>query len=172
MPGNAGRRRPPRSDRDGCHDAGHGWTGSDAQDTPHAGVGRHPIPIIIATASASREDEAKSLEAGANAFIPKPIDHDNLLKIIGDLLSLTFIHDEIALENTEETGDFVVPPQGEIETLYQLARVGNMEMIRARADYLEQLDQRYVPFASLLRRLAEGYRSKAITTLVERYRSK
>ena len=130
------------------------------------------IPIIIATASASREDETKSLEAGANAFIPKPINHDILLKIIGDLLSLTWIHDEVALENTEETGDFVVPPQDEIETLYQLARVGNMEMIRARADYLQQLDQRYIPFASLLRRLAESYRSKAITTLVERYRSK
>jgi PAS domain S-box-containing protein len=130
------------------------------------------IPIIIATASASREDEKKSLEAGANAFIPKPINHDTLLKIIGDLLSLTWIHDEVALENTEETGDFVVPPQDEIETLYQLARVGNMEMIRARADYLQQLDQRYIPFASLLRRLAESYRSKAITTLVERYRAK
>jgi PAS domain S-box-containing protein len=130
------------------------------------------IPIIITTASASREDETKSLEAGANAFIPKPIDHDTLLKIIGDLLSLTWIHDQIALENTEETGAFVVPPQHEIETLYQLARVGNMEMIKARADYLKQLDQQYIPFASLLRNLAESYRSKALTTLVGRYRSK
>lgn len=46
------------------------------------------IPIIIVTASASREDEAKSL-ASANAVIPKPINHDILLKSIGDLLSLT-----------------------------------------------------------------------------------
>lgn len=46
-----------------------------------------------------------------------------------------------------------------------------MGMIRARADYLKQLDQQYIPLASLLRRLAESYQSKAITTLVERYRS-
>ena len=129
------------------------------------------IPIIIVTASASREDEAKSLEAGASAFIPKPINHDVLLQIIGELLSLTWIHDEIALENMEETGEFVIPPQHEIETLYQLARVGDMETIRARADYLKQLDPRHIPFASLLLRLAESYQSKAITALVERYRS-
>jgi len=46
-----------------------------------------------------------------------------------------------------------------------------MSMIRARADYLAQLDQRYLPFASRLRQLAVSYKSKAIMTLVERYRS-
>ena len=130
------------------------------------------IPVIIVTASASREDEAKSLEVGANAFIPKPIEHAILLKTIGDLLSLTWIHDETALENAEGTGDFVVPPQHEIEALYRLARLGSMEMIRARADYLKQLDQHYIPFAARLRHLAESYQSKAIMTLVERHLSK
>jgi CheY-like chemotaxis protein len=130
------------------------------------------IPIIIVTASASREDEAKNLEAGANAFIPKPIEHGLLLKIIGDLLALTWMHDEAALESAEETVDFLAPPPDEIETLYGLARLGNMGMIKARTDYLKQLDQRYIPFASRLRQLAASYRSKAIMTLVERYRSK
>jgi CheY-like chemotaxis protein/nitrogen-specific signal transduction histidine kinase len=130
------------------------------------------IPIIIVTASASREDEAKNLEAGANAFIPKPIEHYGLLKIIGNLLSLTWTHDKIAPENAEETGDFVAPPQDEIETLYRLARLGNMGMIRERADYLKQLDPHYIPFASRLRHLADSYQSKAIMTLVERYRTK
>jgi PAS domain S-box-containing protein len=129
------------------------------------------IPIIIVTASATVDDEAKSLEAGANAFIPKPIALEILLKHIGELLSLTWIHNAVPGESAEETGDFVVPPQDEIEKLCQLARLGDMEMIRASADYLKQLDPRYIPFASRLRQLAESYQSKAITTLVERYRS-
>ena len=130
------------------------------------------LPIIIFTASASPEDEAMNLEAGASAFIAKPIELDLLLKTIGDLLSLTWIHDEIALENAEEAVDFVAPPPHEIETLYGLARGGNMSMIKAHADYLKQLDQRYIPFASRLRQLAVSYKSKAIMTLVERHRSK
>lgn len=129
------------------------------------------IPIIIVTASANREEEAMNLEAGANAFIPKPIELDKLLKTIGTLLSLTWIHDERAQENEEETGDFVAPPQHEIETLYRLAKLGNMKLIMARADYLKQLNQHYIPFASRLRHLADSYQSKAVMALVERYRS-
>jgi len=129
------------------------------------------IPIIIVTASANRDDAAKNLEAGASAFIPKPIEHDLLLETIGNLLSLAWIHDESAPEKAAESGNFTVPPPHEIETLYRLAKLGNMETLRARADYLEQLDQRYLPFASRLRRLADSYQSKAIMTLVERYRS-
>ena len=129
------------------------------------------IPIIIVTASATVDDEAKSLEAGANAFLPKPIELEILLKHIGELLSLTWIHNAVAPEDTDETGDFVIPPADEIEKLRQLAKLGDMEMIRASADHLKQLDPRYIPFASKLRQLAESYQSKAITTLVEGYSS-
>jgi CheY-like chemotaxis protein len=129
------------------------------------------IPIIIVTASASRADEENSLEAGANAFLAKPIEHATLLKTIGELLSLSWIRDEFALQDADEPGDFVVPPPAEIEALYRLARLGNMDMIRTRADEIKQLDPRYLAFASQLRRLADNYRSKAIMTLVERYRS-
>jgi len=129
------------------------------------------IPIIIVTASASREDEAKNLEAGANAFLPKPIEHDMLLKSIGNLLSLAWKRGEIALENTEGTENIIAPPPHEIETLYRLAKLGNMGTIRAHADYLEQLGQDYIPFASRLRHLADNYQSKAIMTLVGRYRA-
>jgi hypothetical protein len=67
--------------------------------------------------------------------------------------------------------DVVVPPQDEIETLYQLARAGNMQSVRARADYLQDLDPRYAAFARQLRGLAESYQSKAILALVARYRT-
>ena len=129
------------------------------------------IPIIIVTASASREDETKNLEAGANAFIPKPIELPVLLKTIGKLLSLTWIHDKAKRDSAEEPAELVAPPAHEIETLYRLARLGNMGMIRDRADYLKQLDQHYIPFASRLRQLADSYQSKAIMALVERYRT-
>ncbi len=129
------------------------------------------IPIIIVTASASREDEAKNLEAGANAFIPKPIELHRLLDLIGKLLSLAWIRDEAAPGNVDEQADFIAPPQDEIEKLYRLARLGNMGMIKERADYLKQLGQHYVPFATKLRQLADSYQSKAIVSLVERYRT-
>ena len=134
------------------------------------------VAIIIVTASPTREDELRSYAAGANAFLPKPIEHDLLLKAIGELLSLQWIHEATSQESTteraEEAGDFVIPPPEEIETLYHLARLGNMQRIRVQADYLKDLDPRYASFARQLRNLAENYQSKAIVALVERHRTK
>ncbi len=133
------------------------------------------IPIIIVTASATSEDEAKSYAAGASAFLPKPIEHPLLLKAIGDQLSLTWISEtpsqEAAEECDEEGGAFAVPPQEEIEKLYHLARLGNMQDICAQADYLKDLDPCYASFTGQLRNLAENYQSKAIVALVARYRA-
>jgi CheY-like chemotaxis protein len=132
------------------------------------------IPIIIVTASASPEDEAKSYASGANAFIAKPIEHSILLKTIGDQLSLAWVHEappEAADETREEAGDFLAPPLEEMDKLYRLAKLGNMQNICAQADYLKGLDPRYARFASHLRSLAESYQSKAVVALVERYRA-
>jgi CheY-like chemotaxis protein len=130
------------------------------------------IPIIVSSASAGSEDASQCYAAGADAFLPKPIDNDVLLKTIGEQLSLTWIRAvEQAPQAREADADVVVPPPDEIETLYQLARLGNMQSLCARADYLKGLDARYAPFAQQLRVLAESYQSKAILALVERYRA-
>jgi signal transduction histidine kinase len=46
------------------------------------------VPVIAASASATLEDQAASLAAGANAFIAKPIDQAQLLEQVGRLLRL------------------------------------------------------------------------------------
>lgn len=44
------------------------------------------IPIVAVTANAMSGDREKCMDAGADAYIPKPIDVDKLLKVIEDLL--------------------------------------------------------------------------------------
>jgi PAS domain S-box-containing protein len=133
------------------------------------------IPIVMVSASASRDDESRSYAAGASAFIPKPVEHDILLRIIGEQLSLNWIDDESvpepAAEWDQQAVDFVIPAADEIEALHQLARLGDMKKIGEQADYLKGLDARYAPFARRLQSLAKNYQSKAIAALVERYRT-
>ena len=50
------------------------------------------LPIIAASASAMRDDQAASLAAGANVFLPKPIVQANLLQQIGMLLGLIWVY--------------------------------------------------------------------------------
>jgi len=127
------------------------------------------------TASASHEDELKCYAAGANAFLSKPVEHDLLLATIGAQLSLAWIAEPLPLEvldaDTEGTFDLVIPPPHEIDALAQLARLGNMQKIGERADYLQALDPAFGPFAKRVRALAQGYQSKALAAFVARYQT-
>jgi CheY-like chemotaxis protein len=133
------------------------------------------VPIIAVTASASREDEAACLQAGADAFLAKPVEHDALLRAIGKQLSLDWVVGKPAPEpvalDVEEEGDLVVPPAREIEVLWQLTRIGSMREIRERAGYLRTLDPAYASFAARLDTLAQGYHSKELAAFVARFRT-
>jgi len=48
------------------------------------------LPVIVSSASVSAQDRALSLAAGSNAFLPKPIDSDELFEVMEQLLPLTW----------------------------------------------------------------------------------
>ena len=125
------------------------------------------IPIVAVTASAGPDDERRSRDAGADAFLAKPVDHDLLLRTIGELLALRWVAGQPAPEHAVMT----VPPADEIEALWQLAQIGNMRRIRERAAYLRGLDPAYGPFANRLDTLAQGYHSKQLVAFVARFRT-
>jgi signal transduction histidine kinase/CheY-like chemotaxis protein len=130
------------------------------------------VPIIAISASASSHDEEKSLAAGANAFLPKPIDHDRLLTLIATLLELSWTSESAAAESFRDpdaVGPLVAPPPSEVEILHRLALSGNMRDIARRAAHLAELGELYRPFANRLGELAKGYQSKAILTLVKQH---
>jgi len=133
------------------------------------------VPIVAVTASASAEDEHRSRDAGANAFLAKPIDHDALLRTIGQLLSLKWNTEQPAPAPTAAQGGgesgMVAPPPEEIEALWQLAQIGNMRRIREHAAYLQGLDPAYGPFARHLDTLAQSYHSKQVAQFVARFRA-
>jgi hypothetical protein len=59
-----------------------------------------------------------------------------------------------------------------MDILLRLAREGDMRGLLRQATRLTELDERYLPFASQLRLLAQGFESKAILSFVERYLEK
>ena len=133
------------------------------------------IPLIAVSASVSEGNQASSRMAGANAFLSKPINLDQLLTQIGILLKLKWIEALPAApppSAPQAVGELVVPPAKEMEELYHLAKMGNMQEILRWAGYVTKLDERYRPFANRLAQMAQDYRSKAILNLVEQYMEK
>ncbi|HEY2929661.1 ATP-binding protein [Piscinibacter sp.] len=134
------------------------------------------VPIIAVSASASDADRERSLQVGASAFLAKPIEFNKLLKHIGQLLQLTWIH-ESAPDEPEPIGAdavaaLIAPPAAELEILHRLAKIGNMRSIQHRADHIDTLGAEYHPFAQRLRELAEGFQSRALLALVQACRER
>ncbi len=125
--------------------------------------GCETLPVIAVSASADSRNEAHCLEAGADAFLPKPIDMMRLLAQIAALLGL-----EWRYEQESQAVPLVPPPQAEMQILHGLALIGNMRDILQRCDRIAA-DPSCGPFAERLRALAHGYQTRAILELVEQY---
>ena len=129
------------------------------------------VPIIAISASPTGGDERRSLSAGADAFVAKPIHLDTLLTKIAALLSLTWTYAPLGepLAQTAATMECPAVPSQEMQDLHRLARQGNMREIVLWAEHIATLDERYSAFAAELRSLAKNYRTKAIVQFVERH---
>jgi signal transduction histidine kinase/CheY-like chemotaxis protein len=133
------------------------------------------IPIIAISASVLEGDRHQCEIAGCQAFLSKPVKEQDLLAKIKQCLDLEWVCEEIphlpANLSSESASEqkLVLPPAEEMEILYELAKLGSMRKIRERATYLEELDERYHPFANKLKDLAQGFQEKAIVALIEKY---
>ncbi|MEM7347867.1 MAG: response regulator, partial [Chloroflexota bacterium] len=126
-------------------------------------------PIIAVSASAFDEDREKSLAAGCNSFISKPIRLPNLLKEIRGHLDVEWTYNTpLTPELLPESALEIVPPPPEIaDRLFELARRGDIKKIKAELTELEQLDPKYKPLITELRQLAGRYKVKQIQSYLE-----
>ncbi len=130
------------------------------------------LPVIIAiSASAFSQDHQKSLEAGCNNFISKPVRFEHLLQQLEEYLPIEWIYE--TKEESDKPKDKTVvsyspvelPPE-KLATLYELAMKGNIKGIR---DEIAELEQRGTndPFITELGQLAKRYRIKQIRELLK-----
>ncbi len=132
------------------------------------------IPIIAVSASVQDIERKQSRVAGCNNFLPKPVDQQKLLSLLAQYLQLEWIYEkpeefQQLLTDTVEMTELVIPPSTEMEILYELAMLGSMRKIQERATYLEELDQKYTPFAQKLKALSQEFKDEEILTLVEKH---
>jgi signal transduction histidine kinase len=128
--------------------------------------------IIATSASVFEADQEKSLIAGCDVFLPKPIEEDKLLKILINRLKLEWTYADIVEETSQkEISDapLISPPPAELKAVYELAMEGRMRQVREKAAHIEELDEKYIPFARKIQQLAKSFEDEQIIVLVEKY---
>jgi signal transduction histidine kinase/CheY-like chemotaxis protein len=129
------------------------------------------VSIIAVSASVLDTDHEKSLVTGCNAFLPKPIQVDDLLEELAALLNLTWRNGEKLQPSTPgiQTAAIVAPPPEELAMLHRLINEGRIVDIQTQAVHLEKLDKAYIPFARQLQKLAKGIEIDKIKIFIRQF---
>ncbi len=137
------------------------------------------VKIIGSSATVTDSDHKEAFVAECDDFVLKPINIDLLLEKIAVLLdiewdkvSTSMVALETDVERSGRAKEFVVPLPEDIEALFELAMLGDMQRIEKWAAELEERDKIYSGFADKLRDLAGGFKAKAILSLADHYREK
>jgi DNA-binding response OmpR family regulator len=123
--------------------------------------------IIANSASVFEEDQKRSRLAGCDAFLPKPVQIDQLQAILQQFISL----DEAEPTETEplDKQPLLGPPAAELAVLLELARMGDIRTLQEQIDQLAQQTADYQPLAAELRRLARSFQIDAILRLLRSF---
>lgn len=137
----------------------------DSEDLKH-------IIIIVSSASVFETDRYRSIEAGGNDFLPKPIQALELLQKMQQYLDLEWLYEinDAPLPIDSDTNEIIAPPDREMEILYELAMKGNFREIVKQALLLETIDPKYIPFAKRLHQMAKDFQDEEILTFIQSYK--
>ncbi len=126
------------------------------------------IIVIVSSASVFETDQYQSLNAGAKAFLTKPVQAENLLEILKVNLGLEWIYEQQQLP--ENALIKLVPPSSEdLALLYDLARKGLINNIMQQLDTLEKTDVKLLPFTQQIRKLAQSFQVKKIREILLKF---
>ncbi|VEP16544.1 Histidine kinase (fragment) [Hyella patelloides LEGE 07179] len=136
------------------------------------------VIIIPSSASVMETDRYKSLDAGANEFLPKPVQAEALLEMLRIHLELTWIYEEsVAVANTSEpkspqltstSQEIATPDLSTLEQLYDFAKKGSLDELVELTQNLEQIEPKLSYFAQEIYQLAEDFKIKQIQSFIEK----
>ncbi|WP_257237197.1 response regulator [Nostoc sp. 'Peltigera malacea cyanobiont' DB3992] len=134
------------------------------------------VKIIVSSASVFETDQNRSLEAGGDTFLNKPVQADELLHQLEFHLGLAWIYQQSQSEinslaiTSDRRSDKLTPPSPDVlRELLTLARKGNFNAIVKLADQLEETDTNLAPFTNRLRQLARQFDEDLILNLLTQY---
>ncbi|MBD2196206.1 MULTISPECIES: hybrid sensor histidine kinase/response regulator [Calothrix] len=126
------------------------------------------LKIIVSSASVFDSDKQKSLDAGGDDFLPKPVQASELFEKLQMYLELEWIYDD---NNTDSpiTQEVVLPPIDELQQLYELALKGRIKAIQNQLNKIENTDIKFRPFVQELQQLAQSFQIEKIQNIMEKY---
>ncbi|MEA5580055.1 CHASE2 domain-containing protein [Nodularia harveyana UHCC-0300] len=134
------------------------------------------IPIVVSSASVFEENRQRSLEAGATAFLPKPLQINELFNALISLLKVEWIYDQSTPQPSFSQpqqqlseAELVLPSQEIVQQLYHLAMMGDIPGIEVIIQELIQQNSELIPFTTKLSQLTANFQTAKIRKLLKSF---
>jgi PAS domain S-box-containing protein len=132
--------------------------------------------IFAISASVFEVHQQKSLQAGCDAFISKPIKAEILLNLLQQHLNLKWVYDDrgsisqsVEMPSQTLPIEFIGPSSQQASVLFELLTLGNLRKTLTTATQLAQQDQKLQPFAQEVERLVKNYEVAQLENLIKKY---
>jgi len=136
------------------------------------------VVAIASSASVFDTDQHKSLDAGADEFLAKPLQAEKLLEMLRVHMELTWVYEAretlkkiVSAPAVTLSSEDIIPPSADIlMQLYELAKKGDLDEIVEAASQLKQSQPESIPFAQKLVELAESFQVKQIQNFIKTFK--
>jgi signal transduction histidine kinase/FixJ family two-component response regulator len=130
--------------------------------------------VILSSASIFDNERHKSLAAGANDFLVKPVKVKELYRMLSKYLQLNWIYEQV--ENKQQdysekllsSQTMVVPPKAELAMLLEYAKKGQIKGIKQELEKLATMDEQYQEFVKKLESLVQCFNIKQIRIFLQK----
>ncbi|MFN6566546.1 ATP-binding protein [Dendronalium sp. ChiSLP03b] len=131
------------------------------------------ISIIASSASVFATDQYKSIDVGADAFLPKPVEAETLLELLRQFLQLKWIFDGKAdaiiktdVDGMDNPVEMIYPANEVLQQLLELTQDGDIQIIIEMAQQLSASDEQLSTFAQQIMQLASNFQLKRLETFI------
>ena len=129
---------------------------------------RKTLPVIVSSASVFDLDENKSIAAGGNVFLPKPVQADKLFEQIQGQLAIVWNYAETQVVDKTPI-EFIPPTLETLKRLAELVEIGDFFEIQEEAAAIAQSQPESAGFARILTELAETFQAKQLNALIQQH---
>ena len=134
------------------------------------------IPIIASSASVFVTDQYKSIDLGADTFLPKPIEVETLLELLEQFLQLQWLYEnkkntinKTNIDSSTGLIEVVTPTKKVLQQLLELVQDGDIQKILEMAQELSIFDEQLNAFTEQLIQLASNFQLKSLEIFIQQY---
>jgi signal transduction histidine kinase/DNA-binding NarL/FixJ family response regulator/sensor domain CHASE-containing protein len=122
------------------------------------------VKVLVSSASVAQIDREQSLAAGGDDFLPKPLQVNDLLPLLGKHLQITWKYDRTNLNHSLSLDDqssslieLTLPSTVDLQILLELIQDGMVDRSIATAEQIGRKNVLYQPFIEKVIKLAQQF---------------